>query len=189
MRDINRQFIALLACLGCAAATVAASRDSAEVPAVWQHRHAAFTYTGFTSRYSCDGLEGNIRSLLLYLGARKDAKVEARGCARGPLTPERSAFVEADFYTLAPQPDANAADIVKAHWNPIAVSPTRPSFMDSGDCELVEQLKELIAKNFSLQDLNYRTDCFPHEASVFGFSVKALALKALSQPASAAENR
>jgi hypothetical protein len=181
--------MALLVCLSCAAATAAASQDSGEVPAVWQHRHAAFTFTGFTSRYSCDGLEGNIRSLLLYIGARKDAKVEARGCGRGPLTPQRSAFVEADFYTLAPQTDANAADVVRAHWDPIAVIPNRPSFMDSGDCELVEQLKDLIAQNFSLQALTYRTECFPHEASVLGFSVRAVALKALGRPAAEAANR
>jgi hypothetical protein len=178
MRYMDRKLIALLACLSCAAAAGA----SEDVPAVWQHRHATFTYTGFTTRYSCDGLENNIRSLLIYLGARKDTRVDARGCAPGPLTPERSAFVDADFYTLAPQPDINAAEIIKAHWKPVAITPARPSFMDGGDCELVEQLKDdLIAKNFSLQDLSYRTDCFPHEATVFGFSVKAMALKAANR--------
>jgi hypothetical protein len=49
--------------------------------------------------------------------------------------------------------------------------------MDSGDCELVEQLKELISESFALRDLDYRTDCFPHESNLHAFSIKAQALK------------
>jgi len=54
------------------------------VTGAWQHHHVNFSYFGITALYSCDGLESNIRSLLLHLGARKDAKVNARGCPNGP---------------------------------------------------------------------------------------------------------
>ena len=68
---------------------MSAAEDSAAAGAVvtgtWVHRHASFTYWGVTALYSCDGLEDNIRALLVHLGARKnDVKVNARGCPHGP---------------------------------------------------------------------------------------------------------
>jgi len=68
----------------------------------------------------------------------------------------------------------------------VVVSPTHPYFMGNGDCELIEQMKDLISKNFSLRDLSYRTDCIPHEVNIDDFSIKAQALKALPAPAARA---
>ncbi len=59
------------------------------------------------------------------------------------------------------------------------MSPTHPYFMAGGDCELVHEMKDIISKNFSLRDLNYRTDCVPHQVNIDGFGIKAQALKAL----------
>ena len=58
--------------------------------------------------------------------------------------------------------------------------------MGRGDCELVGELKDLISKNFSLRDLNYRTDCVPHQLTLDDFSVKAQALKPLPAAVAAA---
>lgn len=161
------------------------------VAGTWVHRHANFTYWGITALYSCDGLEDNIRSLLVHLGARKDdVKVNARGCLRGPNVPSRNSIIELDFYSLAPSADANAAntaDTVRARWAPVLVNTTHPYFMGRGDCELVQQLKDTLSKNFSFRDLNYRTDCVPYAEYPDQFSVKAEALKALP-PAVAAKS-
>jgi hypothetical protein len=154
------------------------------VTGAWQHHHVNFSYFGITALYSCDGLESNIRSLLLHLGARKDAKVNARGCPNGPSVPGRNAIIDLDFYTLSP--NADSSDTVQAQWMPVVVSPTHPYFMGNGDCELIEQMKDLISKNFSLRDLSYRTDCIPHEVNIDDFSIKAQALKALPAPAARA---
>ncbi len=156
------------------------------VAGTWEHHHANFTYWGITARYSCDGLEDNIRALLLHLGARKeDLKVNARGCPRGPSVPGRNALVDLDFYSLAPSADANAANVVQAHWTPVLVSSTHPYFMAHGDCELVDELKDIISKNFSLRNMNYRTDCVPYQVNIDDFSVKAEALKPLAAPVEA----
>jgi hypothetical protein len=40
-------------------------------------------------------------------------------------------------------------------------------------------MKDILSKNFSLRDLNYRTDCVPHEVNLNDFSVKAEVLKPL----------
>jgi hypothetical protein len=154
------------------------------VTGVWQHHHVNFSYYGITALYSCDGLENNIRSLLLHLGARKDAKVSARGCPNGPSVPGHNAIIDVDFYTLSPSPESS--DAVQAQWTPVLVSPTHPYFMGNGDCELIDQMKDLISKNFSLRDLDYRTDCVAHEVNLDAFSIKTQALKALPAPAAGA---
>jgi hypothetical protein len=56
------------------------------------------------------------------------------------------------------------------------LTPQRPYFMGSGDCELVEQLKDLISKSFAMRDVVYRTDCVPHEITLDGFDIKGEAL-------------
>jgi hypothetical protein len=48
--------------------------------------------------------------------------------------------------------------------------------MGGGDCELIEQMKDLISKNFSLRDMQYNTDCVPHEITLDAFDVKGQAL-------------
>lgn len=183
MRGSNRiAGIALGAFLGpfsavAFAADTAASANAPAVKAVWQHHTVGFTYYGITALYSCDGLEAKVRSLLLYLGARIDAKVSARGCPYGSSAPGPNAILETDFYTLAPADDAPEA--VPAHWENLEVSPIHPSFMGRGDCELIAELKDLILKNFSLREVSYRADCTPHEVNIDDFTVKAQALKPL----------
>ena len=183
--------VAALGFLGAASGVNAAAAEdtaAAAAPVVtgtWEHRHASFTYWGITALYSCDGLENNIRALLLHLGARKDVTVSARGCPNGSSVPGRNAIVETDFYTLSPSADANAANSVQARWAPVVVSATRPYFMSHGDCELIAELKDIITKNFSLRDLNYRTDCVPRQVNIDDFSIKAEALKPLPAAASA----
>ena len=149
------------------------------VSGVWEHRHASFHYDGITSLYSCAGLESNIRALLQHMGARKDLTVRAYGCLGGYNAPGRTAIVDVDFYSLAPSADANAANSVQARWTPVTVSANHPNFIRYGDCELMHELKDILSKNFSLRDLNYRTDCTPYEVNINDFSVKAEILKPL----------
>lgn len=180
-----RIFAASAALMGCLALPlVSAAEDSSAAGAVvggtWVHRHANLSYWGVTALYSCDGLEDNIRTLLLHLGARKgDVKVTARGCPRGPNVPSRTAMVEMDFYSLAPSSDANAADSVQARWAPVLVNTTHPYDMGRGNCELVEELKDILSQNFSFRDLKYRTECIPYEELPAPYSIQAEALKPL----------
>ena len=47
------------------------SGASEVVPAHWVKKNISFTYQGFTSHYSCDGLGDSVRLALLELGARR----------------------------------------------------------------------------------------------------------------------
>jgi hypothetical protein len=165
--------------LSCAAVETADTASANIVDGAWQHHKVTFNYFGFTTLYTCDALEDDVRQILLHIGARKDAKVTASGCP-GPVgVPTHSAWVAADFYTLAPVAAANGSDTVKARWTSLEVSPRRPNFLGEGSCELIQEMKDLIIQNFSLRDVDYRTSCFPHELTLDGFAVKGEALTAL----------
>jgi hypothetical protein len=45
-------------------------------PGTWQTHQLEFQFVGFTTTYSCDGLEAKLRLLLLRLGARPGLSVE-----------------------------------------------------------------------------------------------------------------
>ena len=168
-----------LAALPVASATNDGPAGGSVVAGTWEHRHASFHYEGITSLYSCAGLESNIRALLQHMGARNDLTVRAYGCLGGYNQPGRSAIVDVDFYSLAQNADANAANSVQAHWTPVTVSANHPNFIGYGDCELIHEMKEILSKNFSLRNLSYRTDCMPYEVNTNDFSVKAEILKPL----------
>lgn len=142
----------------------------------WQHHKMTINYFGITSAYNCDALEDRVRQILMHLGARKDAKVSAVGCARGPEVPSRTAWIETDFYTLVPAESASASGAVRAYWTSREINPRHPYYMGGGDCELIEQMKELISKSFAMRDIDYETDCQPHEITLDGFDVKGRVL-------------
>jgi hypothetical protein len=172
-------------------AETAAAPPGDVVSGAWQHHKLTFNYFGITTLYTCDGLESQVRQILLHLGARKDAKVRATGCPGPSNSPSRSAFVNVDFYAIAPAADtpgatASGADSIKAHWTPVELSPQRPSFMGDGDCELMQEMKDLITSHFTLRGVEYRTSCTPHSLNIDGFSIKAQALRVLPATVSGA---
>jgi hypothetical protein len=190
MRHANRRWMSLwgaaaalggLSCglpLGCAAAEAAAPPPTDIVTGAWQHHKVTFSYFGFTALYTCDGLEDHVRQILLHLGARKDVTVSATGCPGPYNTPSPTAWVVADFYALAPA-DTDRSDTVQAHWTSLEVTPRRPSFIGDGDCELIQEMKDVITKNFSLRNIEYRTNCVPNQLLLDGFAVKGQALRAI----------
>jgi hypothetical protein len=185
--------VAVLGGLACAPPSNSAASDRPAIPPAdivngsWQHHQVTFNYFGITSLYTCDGLEDQVRQILLHLGARNDAKVYASGCPGPYNAPSRTAWVKADFYTLAPAADAAGSGTVKANWTAVEVTPRRPAYMGDGDCELMQAMKDLIMKNFSLRNVEYRTSCVPHEVSLDAYAVKGQALKAVTPNLNAAK--
>jgi len=58
-------------------------RDSSTTAAEWHPQQLTLNYSGFTTLYSCDGIEHKVREILLTFGARKDLTVRATGCNEG----------------------------------------------------------------------------------------------------------
>jgi hypothetical protein len=153
--------------------------DTDIVTGTWQHHKATFNYFGVTTLYTCDGLEGQVGQILRHLGARRDVHVSARGCPGPYNTPSHTAWVEADFYTLAPVAGVAGPGAVDARWTPVEVTTQHPYFMGQGDCELIQEMKDLITQNFSLRGIEYRADCVPRQYIQDSFSIKGQALTVL----------
>src|SRR5277367_5776723 len=137
------------------AANAPARADHQAVASTWQHHTATFHYFGIIARFSCAGIEDHVRKLLLHFGARADLTVKANACPH-EIAPGRVADIAVDFYSLAPAADGSVPDQVMAYWTALDVNPSRPIYMTDGDCELMEQMKDLIADNFTLRALSYR---------------------------------
>src|SRR5215472_6748082 len=87
--------------------------------AVWTPKELRFVYMGFTSHYSCDGLAGKMRSILLQLGARPDLKVRAIPCSGTLGRPTEFPGVTVNMNVLVPWDAASAnatVTPVPAHW-------------------------------------------------------------------------
>ena len=174
----KRVFQVFAACLMLATplSRLAAAADTSS--AHWRAQKLEFTYSGFTARYSCDGIEGKVREILLSFGARKDLKVKATGCEQGGgEATSKIAWVATDFSALAPGPDPEGAATVNATWARAQLAPNRPNFMGTGECELVDAMRELLQKGFALRNVVYRADCVPKHVSIADYSVNAEVLK------------
>lgn len=163
-------------CIGGGAATALAAADNT-LPSVWEHHQASTAFFGQTSHYTCAGIEDTLKHVLLYLGARPDLKVTA-SCP-DPIAPVKSAVVQTDFYSLQPA-SSGAANTISGEWVPIELTPQSPSrapYLDTSECELVYQFKDLFTKAFSFRDLKYHTACFPHSVTLLDYSVQGQVLK------------
>lgn len=162
-----------------ASASAPASANAGTM-AQWRTQKLKFDYSGFTALYTCDGLEGKVKQILLTFGARKDLTVRATGCNYGSSQPSKFAWVTAEFSALAPSTDPAPADAVKADWEKVQLAPNRPTYMGAGECELVEQMRDLLQKGFALRNTDYRTQCVPHQISIADYSVSTEVLKPAS---------
>jgi hypothetical protein len=135
---------------------------------VWTEKELTFVYQGFTTRYSCDGLRDKVRGVLLDLGAeKKGLKVLQLGCSSPSGRPDPFPGVRVKMSVL--QPASGTADDkqapVAAHWKPVDLK-LRDSFTtDSGECELVEQIRHKIVPLFATRNVDLKTTCIPHQAT------------------------
>jgi hypothetical protein len=171
------------------AADAAAQAPVTTEPAVWTQKEVQFTYMGFTTHYTCDGLRDAVREMLLQLGARKDdLKVYEQPCSR-PDRPDPFPGVKIKMSVLQPAtersaresqagagtPGASGADspLVEAYWKPIKL-PYRATGLDAaGQCELLEQFKHTVLPLFTTRNVNLQATCVPHQLDSAGTSLQA----------------
>ena len=136
-------------------------------PGVWQKHQYSFQYMGFTSTYSCDGLADKLKVLLLAAGARADVKSEPGACASPYGRPDKFARADLTFYTLAPVPAdaAIGANPVDGMWRPVAFMTRSPRELQIGDCEVVEQFRNLVLPMFTTRNIENHTTCIPYQES------------------------
>jgi hypothetical protein len=143
--------------------------------AVWTPKELTFVYQGFTSRYSCDGLRDKVRSILLELGARQDLKVNESPCSSFGR-PDPFPGVRIKMNVLQPAADKSATagtQSVPAHWKAVELTPERDAVSAAGDCELVEQVKQSILPLFATRNVEYSSNCLPHQLQIGGTRLRA----------------
>ena len=168
-------------------AASAAQAPSADVaptqtaqPARWAQKKIYFTYLGFTTHYSCEGLTDKVRGVLLQLGARKaDLRVHEAGCTSRAGEPTPFPAVQGTFSVLEPiagdggsSPTAGN-EVVPAHWAPVNVRFDRQELDISGQCELLEQVRQHILPLFPARNVQFRSLCIPHQLTAGGNSLQA----------------
>jgi hypothetical protein len=106
--------------------------------------------------------------VLLDLGAdKKTLKVMDYGCSR-LSGPDPFPGVRAKLRIV--QPAATRTDAkqtpVSAHWKPLDLKLPDSYTIDSGECELIEQIKDRVLPLFATRNVDLRSNCIPHQASV-----------------------
>ncbi|HEX9138886.1 MAG TPA: hypothetical protein VF848_03805 [Steroidobacteraceae bacterium] len=137
---------------------------------VWQKHEYELHYMGFTSRYSCDGLEGKLQLLLKAAGARDDVRVSAAPCDRPDGHPTRFAAANMTFYTLVPASAGSgattAAATTPAMWRTVKLADHSPSPLQGGDCELVAEFRDQILPMFTTRNVVDNMSCVPYEEHI-----------------------
>ena len=207
----------VFACGAARAAGAAApsAADAGAVNAVWVDHDLSFTYMGFTSHYSCSGIENKVRYVMKQLGARPGYRVTSSGCINmsGPeimprvrvraalpqeATPEVLAQLEKDHSMrelaaraggkpVAPIEEVTAR--FPATWRNVTFEGTPMSDVQDGDCELMEQLIRNVLKPMGVREIaGSNLSCVPHQVPLNAVNVKLQVLSApqVDAPAKAA---
>jgi hypothetical protein len=187
---VARLVLAIGLIVGSAAAVADEANDqsadtSAPTSAKWAARKLHFTYMGFTSHYSCDGLRGQMTSILQELGVRDDLVVKSTGCTRFE-GPEEFPGVDATFSVLVPagssEKGAAGSPAVAARWETVTLDSDATRRTGQGECELIEQVKQYVLPLFTTRNLSYSTHCFPHSDSLAGARLSVEVLRPVKPP-------
>jgi len=172
---------AATACILCVPAWAGAAdadqaTGAAGQSAVWTQKEVTFVYMGFTTKYSCDGLRDKVKGVLLDLGAqKKDLKVSEFGCTFPYGRPDPFPGVRVKMSVLQPTGAPGADDKqppVQAHWKPVDLKLRDSLSNDSGECELVEQIRTKLVPLFATRDVDLKDNCIPHQESATRPSLK-----------------
>ena len=149
------------------------------VAAVWAPKELRFTFMGFTAKYSCDGLQDRIRSVLLKLGARPDLHVSQGPCAAPLGTPTPFPSVNIKMNVLEPAsaaPPVNGGappQVVAAHWKRVDLTGSGDAVKEAGDCEVIEQIRQSILPQFTTRNIDYKSTCVPNQLTLGGTQLRA----------------
>ena len=174
----------------------AGASPATPVDGVWIEQKASFTHLGFTSTYSCDGLADKLKRLLIVAGARPDVVANPVGCANGYGRPSKLARVDLKFYTLSPADlvppgtpvAAGAGGVVPVpgYWKAVQFAGLSPRDFGAGDCELVEEFRDVLLPKFTTRSVESQLMCVPHQVSGGGLRLGFESFVAVPQAKNAA---
>lgn len=167
-------FMAVLVCTSAganpssAAAASSSQSSAALMPAGWTTKELNFVYqTGFTTKYSCDGLKDKMGDLLAELGAR-DIQLRNYGCPASGRFPG----VHIKMSVLQPAQEWAVGRTVPAHWKAVDLVHPDPVW-GATECELMEQIKQKVLPLFATRNVRYNARCEKNNLVLGGTQLKA----------------
>lgn len=177
--------VAVSVVVGSMLHTTFAMADATDaVPAVqaqWQPRELNFYYKGFSTLYSCSGIEERLERLLRDLGARPDVRVSAVGC-QPPMEVSSmiSARIRANMPVEAAASDQGAS--FPAQRKVVTLTTLHGNQVGAGDCELLEQVGNQLVPALKLEVVKNDLHCVPGQAMIGNRGVQVSALVPLPAP-------
>ena len=179
-RSIQFAWAAVLV-LAAGVANAQSAADESVVEAVWKPQRMNFVYRGYSTLYSCRGLQDKLEKILTTVGARGRIELRAYSCddelaiARFQIaltspveaTPENVELLtkyDSRYELVARvrgEPLASAEDLPRfpAVWKTISFARSRQMKLAPGDCELVLQLRQHILPRMAVQIVNDQVRC------------------------------
>ena len=176
--DFARAAVLLLA---ASVASAQSPADATVVEAVWKPQRMNFVYHGYSTLYTCSGLQHKLQKILKTVGARGRVELRAYSCddqlsvARFQIaltspveaTPENveqlTSYDAQDELVARVRGErlASAEDLPRfpAVWKTISFARSREMKLAPGDCELVLQLRRHILPRMSVQIVNDQVRC------------------------------
>ena len=156
--------------------------NAAVVEAVWKPQRINFVYRGYSTLYSCGGLQEKLETILSTMGARDGsirlrtyscdevvsiARFEVVLASPVEATPENvqelTSYDAHDQLVARVRGEqlAGAEDLQRfpAVWKTISFARSREMRLAPGDCELVQQLRQTILPRMSVQIVNDGIHC------------------------------
>ena len=156
-----RRFVSVLALSLLIALPVSAAET---IDAVWKEQKVEFTFLSLGTAYSCDAIQGRIRTLLRHVGAADDLEVTTPPCP-GIFEPRRRHRVTARFSTLVPATDGDV-NTVKAAWTEVELGERHPLSIDGCDCELLKYFRKFLLPVIEHQVIDVKKGCSTSRHSV-----------------------
>lgn len=150
------------------------------VTAIWKSQSLEFSYHGAATAYSCSTLQRRLEAILRSVGARDTLSVVMKRCAD-----QADAYVQITLQSPVEATDANiaaatqydgtAALVAKvrneslptpenisrfpAEWKTVSMSRDKELRLESGDCELVKQLRRDVFPRLSIRIVHDNLRC------------------------------
>jgi len=179
-RSIQFAWAAVLV-LAAGVANAQSAADESVVEAVWKPQRMNFVYRGYSTLYSCRGLQDKLQKILTTVGARGRIELRTYSCddelaiARFQIaltspveaTPENleqlTTYDSRDELVARVRGErlASAEDLPRfpAVWKTISFARSRQMKLAPGDCELVLQLRRHILPRLAVQIVKDQVRC------------------------------
>lgn len=151
--------------------------DTQKVQAQWQPRELTFHYMGFSTYYSCTSIEDRLEQILRDLGAKTDVRVAATGCM-SPV--DVSGMITARIRLNMPVESSTATNgegaSFEAQQKLVSLKTHDDRQVGSGDCELLEQVRNQIVPALKLKVVRDDLHCIPGQAVLSGRGLEVQSL-------------